>query len=62
MNQPRDLPGLDEVKQLLAEEIVNADSGDDAFVFLVEGEQTLKLKTSRRRSILMRLARKVGGL
>ncbi len=62
MNQPRDLPGLDEVKQLLAEEIDNADSGDDAFVFLVEGKQAPKVKTSRRRSILMRLARKVGGL
>jgi hypothetical protein len=61
MNQPRDLPGLDEVRQLLAEEIVNDDS-DDAFVFLVEGEQALKLKTSRRRSVFMRFARKIGVL
>ena len=57
MNQPRDLPGLEEVKQLLAKERDN-----DAFVFLVEGErkQFDRPKRGRRRSLLRRLVRKMG--
>ena len=59
MNQPRDLPGLDEVKQLLAKE-----RDDDAFVFLIEGEQNRPHRPTggRRRSILRRIAQKMGAL
>jgi hypothetical protein len=62
MNQPRDLPGLDEVKQLLAAERVEGDGHDEAFVFLVEGRRSPLARTQRRRSILKRIARKIGSL
>jgi|GEM_PF-6326810 len=59
MNQPRDLPGLDEVKKLLADERTELEHQDDAFVFLVEGERERRPKLSRRSRIVRLIARKM---